>query len=121
MNSRNAAGLFTRYVGLELKGTITARGFTAKHVAEETGHTPASMNRWLNGKVDLPLGVLFEACDVIKVEPFVLIVAATERVRSETSSPLRVVEPDVVGPPDTETQPLAAKRGERKADTPPAN
>lgn len=69
MNKRERAETFARYVGLELKGKIITQGHTAKSVAEEMGRSPAAFNRWLNGKVELPLSVLGEACEVIDLDP----------------------------------------------------
>lgn len=122
MNTRQRAALFTRYAGLELKGKITARGFTAKDVAEAAHHSPAAFNRWLNGKVALPLAVLFEACEIIEIEPAVIVSAAHERVLvDDRASGGRGAELDVVPPPYAEERPaddapLAAKRGRRKTE-----
>ena len=69
MSTRQRAELFTRYLGLELKGQITARGFTAKDVAEKTGRSVAAFNRWINGRAELPAVALCEACELIGIEP----------------------------------------------------
>ncbi|MGO1769587.1 MAG: helix-turn-helix domain-containing protein [Microbacterium sp.] len=115
MDTRQRAVLFTRYVGLELKGKITARGHTAKSVAETAHRSPAAFNRWLNGRVDLPLTVLFEACEIIGVAPAVIIEAACERTYDDDANP-EMADLDVVAPPYADTTAIAAKRGRRKAD-----
>lgn len=69
MNKRQRSETFARYVGLSLKGRIITQGFTAKAIAEKMGRSPAAFNRWLNGKVEIPLSVFAEACEVIGVEP----------------------------------------------------
>lgn len=83
MNIRNRAHLFSVYVGLELKGRITSRGFTAKQVAEGIGRQPAAFNRWLNGKVEIPLTVFCEACELIDIEPSKIVEDAYSRVAFE--------------------------------------
>lgn len=83
MNIRRRAELFSRYVGLELKGTITSQEFTAKAVAEGIGRQPAAFNRWLNGKVEMPMTVLCEACEFIDVEPAKIVEDAYARLAVE--------------------------------------
>ena len=83
MNIRQRAETFSTYVGLELKGRITTQGFTAKHVATAIGRQPAAFNRWLNGKVELPMSVLCEACEFINIEPSRVIDDAYSRLAVE--------------------------------------
>lgn len=80
MNTRARAEAFARYLGLELKGRIVSQGFTALKVAQMTGRSPAAFNRWLNGKVDIPVTVLCEASEVIDVEPQDIADAAYNRM-----------------------------------------
>ena len=49
--------------------------------------SPAAFNRWLNGKVDLPLSVLCEACEVIGAEPAAVAEAAYARMTLELGEP----------------------------------
>lgn len=135
MDTRDRADLFTRYVGLELKGKITSRGFTALAVATTMGRSPAAFNRWLNGKAEIPLPVLCEASEVIGVEPTAIVSAAYDRLayehgeidgttyeQEQIEAPIEVTDlRDVAtlhlnredGPSDER---LAAKRARRKAD-----
>lgn len=83
MNIRERAETFSRYVGLELKGKIVSQQFTAKSVAEAIGRQPAAFNRWLNGKVEMPLTVLCEACEFIDVEPSKIVEDAYSRLAVE--------------------------------------
>lgn len=83
MDIRKRAEIFSRYVGLELKGKITTQGYSAKAVAEGIGRQPAAFNRWLNGKVEIPLSVFCEACEYIDVEPQKLIEDAYSRLAVE--------------------------------------
>lgn len=83
MNIRARAETFSRYVGLELKGKIVSQQFTAKAVAEAIGRQPAAFNRWLNGKVEMPLTVLCEACEYIDVEPSKIVEDAYARLAVE--------------------------------------
>ncbi|QIK82437.1 helix-turn-helix transcriptional regulator [Sanguibacter sp. HDW7] len=71
---------FPAYVGLELKGKIVSRGFTALDVATRIGRSPAAFNRWLNGKVDIPLAVLCAAAEVIDVDPQEIVGHAYDRL-----------------------------------------
>lgn len=80
MNNRDRAETFARYLGLELKGKIIRQGHTAKSVADDMGRSPAAFNRWLNGKVELPLSVFAEACEVIDVDPQGLVEDAYARL-----------------------------------------
>lgn len=80
MNKRDRSELFARYVGLALKGRIVTQGMTAKAVATTMHRSPAAFNRWLNGKVEIPLSVFAEACEVIDVEPQQLIEDAYARL-----------------------------------------
>lgn len=80
MNKRERSETFSRYVGLALKGRIITQGRTAKAVAEEMRRSPAAFNRWLNGKVELPLSVFAEACEAIDVEPQSIIEDAYSRL-----------------------------------------
>ncbi|WP_313278950.1 helix-turn-helix domain-containing protein [Timonella senegalensis] len=80
MSTRHRAERFAQYVGLELKGTIIARGFTAKQVSELTGRSPAAFNRWINGKAELPIVALSESCEVIGIEPNVIVENAYARM-----------------------------------------
>lgn len=83
MNIRQRAEVFSRYVGLELKGKIVSQQYTAKAVAEGIGRQPAAFNRWLNGKVELPMSVFCEACEFIDVEPSRLVEDAYSRLAVE--------------------------------------
>ncbi|WP_424937557.1 MULTISPECIES: helix-turn-helix domain-containing protein [Bacteria] len=83
MDIRKRAETFSRYVGLELKGRITTQQFTAKAVAEAIGRQPAAFNRWLNGKVEIPMSVLCEACEFIDVEPSKIVEDAYSRLAVE--------------------------------------
>jgi len=114
MNARQRAAIFSQYVGLELKGKITAQGFTAKAVAEAASRSPAAFNRWLNGRVELPLTVLCEACEIIGVEPGFIVDVAYGRLVSEYGGPETA---DENGPPgEIDTLPIAAKRGRRRSE-----
>lgn len=83
MNTRRRAERFAQYVGLELKGAIVSRGFTAKQVAEATGRSAAAFNRWINGKAELPIVALSESCETIGVEPSTIVENAYARMVME--------------------------------------
>ena len=80
MDTRERAEAFAKYVGLELKGRIISQGFTAVRVAEASGRSPAAFNRWLNGKAEIPLVALCEACEIIGVEPKFIVETAYDRM-----------------------------------------
>lgn len=80
MSTRERADAFVRFVGLELKGRITANGFTAAQVAQRMGRSPAAFNRWLNNKQDIPMAVLCEACEIIDSDPMPIIEEAYSRM-----------------------------------------
>ena len=80
MDIQARAAKFARYVGLELKGRIVSQGFTANDVADATAHSRAAFNRWLNGKVEVPMRVLCEVCEVIDWEPSAIVENAYARM-----------------------------------------
>lgn len=83
MNTRERGELFGRYVGLELKGAIVSRTLTAKAVAEKIGRADANLNRWLNGKTEIPIAVVCEICEVLDLEPRVIVEHAYDRMVEE--------------------------------------
>lgn len=80
MNKRERADTFVRFVGLELKGAITARGFHASKVAKQMGRSVAAFSNWLNGNTQIPMSVLCEACEVIGVDPTFIVDTAYNRL-----------------------------------------
>lgn len=80
MNNHQRAETFALYVALELKGKITSRGYTAKQVAHMVGRPAATMNRWLNGKLALPISVLGAASEAIGVDPDQIVEDAYSRL-----------------------------------------
>jgi transcriptional regulator with XRE-family HTH domain len=80
MDIQKRAAEFGRLVGLELKGRIISQGFTANDVADETGHSRAAFNRWLNGKVEIPVHVMCEACEAIDWDPSNIVETAYDRM-----------------------------------------
>lgn len=124
---RSAA--FARFVGLELKGAITARAFTAKQVAVLMGRAEANFNRWLNGRVGIPLAVVCEACEVIGANPAVIVQNAYDRLLAEHGSPQPAHRGDAPAADEEQNDavdglsvtdlPHAAKRGRRRVDDPP--
>ncbi|MDR2257027.1 MAG: helix-turn-helix domain-containing protein [Arthrobacter sp.] len=80
MNNRQRADEFVRFIGLELKGAITAQGFTAKYVADELGRSASAFNKYLNGKQELPLAALCEAAEIIDLDPTVIVERAYDRL-----------------------------------------
>ena len=71
---------FARCVGLELKGRIVARGFTALQVATLLGRSPTAFTNWLNGKKPIPMVVFHQACEVIGADPVMIVDDACRRV-----------------------------------------
>lgn len=86
--------LFATYAGLELKGAIAARGWTATAVAQATSHSPAALSRWLSGQKTLPMPVLLEACDVIGADPREIVERAYSRLppAAEEAAPTGVAD-----------------------------
>ncbi|AGW40993.1 phage repressor protein [Leifsonia xyli subsp. cynodontis DSM 46306] len=80
MDNRQRADEFAYYVALELKGKITSHGKTAKATAEAIRRPTATMNRWLNGKLPLPLSVLCEACEFLEIDPTSVVQNAYDRL-----------------------------------------
>lgn len=80
MSTRERAEAFVKYVGLELKGRIISQGFTAQEVAQGTGRSISAFNRWLNGKVDIPLAVVCESCEYIGFDIKTLVEDAYSRM-----------------------------------------
>ncbi|WP_119698640.1 helix-turn-helix domain-containing protein [Microbacterium halotolerans] len=111
MNIRGRAGIFSRLVGWELKGRIVARGFTAKAVAERARRSPSALSNWLNGHVELPLAALFEACEIIGIEPGDVVDAAYDRLRADLDCRSSALD-EGVGARGTAT-PLTSDGGER--------
>ncbi len=80
MSNFKRAEEFSKYVALELKGRIIAQGFTAKAVASGINRPAATLNRWLNNKLPLPLAVLCEAAEYIGVSPSDIVSLAYDRL-----------------------------------------
>jgi transcriptional regulator with XRE-family HTH domain len=80
MSNRERAERFTHYVGMELKGRITAHEWTAQRLAAAMGRSPSALNGWLNGKRELPLSVLCEAAENLGVEPSSIVEVAYNRM-----------------------------------------
>ena len=135
MNNRERSEIFARYVGLQLKGTIVARAATAKQVAAGIGRADANLNRWLNGKTEIPVSVLCEVCEFLGVDPSTVVQHAYDRMVFENGEPgesqeQNVIhhnfgvgtpvqdEPDMKQPPQG-VLPTAARKGRRKADEAP--
>lgn len=116
MDIRERGSIFTRYIGLELKGAITARGFNAQQVASASDHSPAAFNRWLNGKAALPLSVLAEACEIIGIEPRDIVEVAYARLLKDhgpqsATAPANVITGRFsVGALDEDDEAAAARR-----------
>ena len=87
MNKRERADEFVRFVGLELKGAITARGHHASKVAKEMGRSVTAFSNWLNGKTPIPMSVLCEACEVIGVNPTYIVDTAYNRLAVAYGAP----------------------------------
>ncbi|PDQ36028.1 MAG: hypothetical protein B5766_02485 [Candidatus Lumbricidophila eiseniae] len=83
MDTQMRARAFANFIGLELKGRITTRGYTALAVAIRLGHSPAAFNRWLNGKTEIPLSVYYSVCEVIGVDTIDVADKAARRVIEE--------------------------------------
>ena len=70
-------------LGGELKGAITARGYTAAAVADALGHSKAAFSNWLNGVRQLPTHAYENACEFIGIEPQDLVERAYRRLLDE--------------------------------------
>lgn len=79
----NRGERFTVLLGGELKGAITARGYTAAAVADAFGHSKAAFSNWLNGVRQLPTHVYENACEFIGIEPQDLVERAYKRLLDE--------------------------------------
>lgn len=118
MNLFERGKRFAFFVGQELKGQIKARGFTAGEVARNTKHSESGYARWLNGKVEIPVSVVYETCDYIGIEPRLVIELAYIRLARELElMPVPVSE--VADTLNTDKQAAlqeAATHGYRRAD-----
>lgn len=93
MNMQQRAETFTTYVGLALKGAIVERGMSATHVATTMKRSPAAFSRWLNGHVAIPLAVLYEASEIVGVDPAQLVENAHRRLTATLGAPTATVTP----------------------------
>lgn len=80
MNNFKRGEEFSKFVALELKGRIIAQGFTAKAVAAGIGKPAATLNRWLNNKLPLPISILCEVAEFIGVFPADIVSLAYDRL-----------------------------------------
>jgi len=80
-NSRGAR--FSVLLGLEMKGAIVARGFTATAVADIIGVERATLNRYLNGKRIIPSPVVVLVAEAIHEDPALLVRRAWDRLNEE--------------------------------------
>jgi len=80
-NSRGAR--FSVLLGLELKGAIVARGFTATEAAEQIGVERATLNRYLNGKRIIPAPIVVLVAEAIQEDPALLVRRAWVRLNEQ--------------------------------------
>lgn len=74
---------FSYYFGLELKGAITAQGYSQAKVAEALGHAKSAISNWLNAKPPISVDVAQKICEYIGVEQRVIAQRANKRVIDE--------------------------------------
>ena len=74
---------FSRLLSLELKGAISAYGFTVKAVVEKVGVDYSTLSRYFKGSRALPATVLNDACEVIGASPDELVQRAYARLIKE--------------------------------------
>jgi transcriptional regulator with XRE-family HTH domain len=80
-NSRGTR--FSALLGLELKGAIVARGFTATEVAQRIDVERATLNRYLNGKRIIPSPIVVLVAETIHEDPALLVRRAWDRLNEE--------------------------------------
>jgi transcriptional regulator with XRE-family HTH domain len=74
---------FAELVGLELRGTIAANGYTQAEIADHLGHSHTAFGRWLKGNPPITVGVLYDICADIQVNPRSIIGKAYNRLLEE--------------------------------------
>lgn len=77
---------FGQYVCQELKGAITARGFSQQQVAHAIHKDPSVVSKWLNGNPIVPIRIAVEICSYIGVELTDIVHRADQRVKQEYQS-----------------------------------
>jgi transcriptional regulator with XRE-family HTH domain len=82
------AAEFTRAIRAELKHRITSQNLTLKTLAQATGHHPATLGRWLNGKLPLRLNALGEICAAIGADPADVVQDACARMTDAGGQPV---------------------------------
>ncbi len=83
-NNSELGKTFAHLVATELKGAITARGFTVAQVCEQIGTYPTTFSRYFAGKRSMTLDTFYAVCAVIGIEPAEIADRATKRMETET-------------------------------------
>jgi predicted transcriptional regulator len=80
---------FTRAIRAELKHRIADQGLTRKQIAQATGHTAATIHRWLDSERPLRVTSVEEICAAIGVEPRQVIADAEVRMPPPAAQPVK--------------------------------
>ncbi|MST50596.1 helix-turn-helix domain-containing protein [Mobiluncus porci] len=82
-NETRRGARFSELLSKELKGAITANGYTVKEVCRAIDLNPSTFSNYVNGSRMLPSDVYADACEFIKVEPAILVDRAYDRLEAE--------------------------------------
>lgn len=81
---------------MELKGAITARGYSATKVAAEISVDYSTLHRYFKGQRSLPSDVFSNACEYIGVDPADLVDRAYSRLIDEMGEYSPIEEAEIV-------------------------
>lgn len=98
---------FSGFLGAELKGAIASRNMTVAEVARELGKDRKNMSQWLNGQRVIAADFLSNVCEVIGIEPSIVVSRASERLYEELGAPTQHTNADIVLLPHTQAKQTA--------------
>ena len=71
--TRHQARAFRTLIGRRLRERRLELALTQEAVAYEAGISQGSVSHYEQGKIEIPLGVLMDLCDVLQVSPLVIV------------------------------------------------
>lgn len=71
--TRYQAQAFRTSIGRRLRERRLELGMTQEALACEAGISQGSVSHYEQGKIEIPLGVLLELCDVLAVSPLMIV------------------------------------------------
>lgn len=72
---------YAEAVAAELRAERARKGVTLAHLVTETGIAQSTVQRYLNGKRDIPIAAYLELCRVLEVSPMMIFERAEQTLK----------------------------------------